>query len=124
MRVKIDTKEKFRVFNINEPLLHANLAEKLKEQLLFYVDQPPYNAIVIMKSVEDIDEQIIMSLCQIQALYKQKNASFVLTGFHPEIQEKLKTISSYLQLNRVPTLEEAANLVMMEDIERDLNNDV
>lgn len=115
MEVKIDTKEHFRIFRIKNIIFPANMSEDLSVCLLENTNKPPGNAIVVVEEVKNMDEEIVEALARVQAIYNGKNLSFVVTGGR-EINRKIEDSG----ISTAPTLQEAIDLVMMEQLEREL----
>ena len=55
MKVKIDTKEKFHVITIEEPVLSANMTGDLTQTLLSFLNKTPKNLVINFEKVEKID---------------------------------------------------------------------
>lgn len=85
------------------------------DDLLKYVDKLSQSAIIVLEEVKSIDEEIAEKLAQVQAIYNDKNLSFVVTGSR-EINRKIEDAG----ISATPTLQEAIDLVMMEQLEREL----
>lgn len=115
MEVKIDTKEHFRIFRVKNAVLYANMSGDLMDDLLKYVDKLSQSAIIVLEEVKSIDEEIAEKLAQVQAIYNDKNLSFVVTGSR-EINRKIEDAG----ISATPTLQEAIDVVMMEQLEREL----
>ena len=49
MQVKIDTREKFHVITIQEPILAANMTEELELCLLPFLEKDVKNVVLILK---------------------------------------------------------------------------
>lgn len=120
MEVKIDTREKFHAISILEPILAANMTEKLENNLLPYLQSDVKNVVLNLKDVHTIDNAASERLVQLQQLFYEKNASFVICGLQKEVEEKLDELHLLELINATPTESEAWDIVQMEEIEREL----
>ncbi len=121
MKVKIDTKEKFHVLDIEEPSLSANMTEELNQKLLQYLEKDIKNVVLKMGQVNDVDEPAARSLANIQQQFYDNNVSFVICGIRPEVEKYLDKIELLEVLNFTSTESEAWDIVQMEEIERELD---
>ncbi len=72
MKVKIDTKEKFNVLDIEETNLSANMTEELNQKLLSYLKKEIKNVVLKMGQVNDVDESVARSLANIQQQFNDQ----------------------------------------------------
>lgn len=120
MQVKIDTKEKFHVFCFQEPNLTANMTEELEVRLLTYLQNPVKNIVLKCKDIISIDDAAAETLIYIQQKFYEQHASFVICGLQPKVEEALDKTGLLEIMNVVPTESEAGDIVLMEEIEREL----
>ncbi len=120
MKVKIDTKEKFHVLDIEETSLSANMTEELNQKLLSYLEKDIKNVVLKMGHVNNVDEPAARSLAHIQQQFYDNNVSFVICCINPEVEEYFDKIELLEVLNFTPTESEAWDIVQMEEIEREL----
>lgn len=120
MQVKIDTKEKFHVFCIQESHLSANMTEELQLKLLTYLQNPVKNIVLKCKDIISIDDAAAETLIYIQQKFYEQHASFVICGLQPKVEEELDRTGLLEIMNVVPTESEAGDIVQMEEIEREL----
>lgn len=121
MKVKIDTKERFHVINIEEPILPANMTEDIKETLLSFLNKPIKNVIINLADVKEINESVANMLVTVQQTFYEANSSMVICNIHPEV-EKFLDEKELLELMNVTLSEsEAWDIVQMEEIEREYN---
>lgn len=120
MQVKIDTKEKFHVFCIQESNLSANMTDELQVRLLTYLQNPVKNIVLTCKDIITIDDAAGETLIYIQQKFYEQHASFVICGLQPQVEEKLDRTGLLELMNIVPTESEAGDIVQMEEIEREL----
>jgi anti-anti-sigma regulatory factor len=120
MKVKIDTKEKFHVLTIQEPVLSANMTEELNQLLLLFPEKDLKNIVLKMGEVNVLDELVANSLVTIQQKFYDNNASFVICELNPEVEQYLDKLALLEMMNVTPTESEAWDIVQLEEIEREL----
>jgi anti-anti-sigma factor len=120
MNFKVDTKEKFTTFTVNESIIYANVAESLIEQCIPYLSKEVKNIILNLKPVNNVDTNAANLIVKLQQKFYESNASFVICN----VQDAVETIFEQLELleimNITPTESEAWDIVQMEEIEREL----
>jgi anti-anti-sigma factor len=120
MKVKIDTKEKFYVITLIEPILTAIIAAELSQLVTKFLQQKISNVVLKMEKVEQIDEKAAEELAQLQQTFYEHNASFVICEVNPSIEQKLDDLELLEEMNITPSESEAWDVIQMEEIEREL----
>jgi anti-anti-sigma factor len=120
MIVKIDTKEKFHAITVLTPQLSASLTEEMKRGLVPLLEQDVKNVVLKMGAVNSIDEAAGETLAQVQQLFYERSASFVICELQPEVEATLDKLEILELMNVTPTESEAWDIVQMEEIEREL----
>lgn len=120
MNLKIDTKEKFHEITLQAPQLTANMTGIWEETLTELQKKPPYNVIMNMGSVEELELEAGAALVQWQHQWYEQSHSFVLCHVKDAIEKVLDDAEMLEHLNITPTLSEAWDIVQMEEIEREL----
>jgi anti-anti-sigma factor len=123
MNVKTDTKEKFHVITIGEQAIAANMTAKLEQSLLQYLKNNVKNVILNCKDIETMDDAAAETLVKIQQQFYEQNASFVVCGLQPGVEESLDKTGLLELMNVTPTESEAWDIIQMEEIERELMDD-
>ncbi len=122
MKVKIDTKERFHVINLEESVLSANMTEELKQTLLPYLEMEIKNVILRLKSIEEIDITAANTIVSLQQTFYDNNASFVICEMQKSITDFFNQQELLETLNVTPSESEACDIVQMEDIEREFGD--
>jgi anti-anti-sigma factor len=120
MKVKIDTKQKFHVIYIKEPVLSGNMTAELSESLLPFLQIDVKSVIVNLKDIENVDEAAAETLLKLQQTFYEQQASFVICELQPSVSDQLDQMELLDLLNVTPTESEAWDIVQMEEIEREL----
>lgn len=120
MQVKIDTKEKFHVITPIETALSVTMTDGIKVALLPYIKNEVKNIVLDMSHITELDLTAAEQLLHIQQDFYENNASFVTCCLNKEVVDFLAENELLELLNVAPTQSEAADIVQMEEIERDL----
>ena len=123
MEVKIDTKEKFHVITPLEAYLPANLTDNLRDMMHGILEKDVKNVVFNASGVEKVDEEIADCLADVQQLFYEKDASFVICCLRPELETMLEDKGYLESMNTTPSESEAWDIVQMEEIERELLGD-
>ena len=122
MHVKIDTREKFHAITILESVLAANMTDELEKLLAPLLNTEPKNTIVILKGVQVVEEAAGEQLVKIQDTFYENASSFIVCELEPAVEAALEGNGLLEVMNVVPTEAEAADIVHMEEVERELLN--
>jgi anti-anti-sigma regulatory factor len=129
MKLKTDTKEKFHVITVLEPVFSADMAAELTNLLLPYlqIDGPtenvqPGNIILNLKELQSVDEEAAEILVKLQQKFYDSQCSFVICEMQKPVEDFFDSLNLLEITNYTPTLSEAMDIVQMEEIERDLMN--
>jgi anti-anti-sigma factor len=120
MKVKIDTKEKFYVITLNEPILSANIAADLSQLVTKFLQQKIKSVVLKLSTLQAIEDKGAEELAQLQQLFYENNASFVICELKPAIEARLEALELLEVMNITRTESEAWDIVQMEEIEREL----
>ena len=120
MSFKVQKEDQYAILYTQSEKVHSLNAPDLKSELVFLIKSGYKNIIVDMAETRYCDSSGLSALLTGNRLSKEAEGSFVLSSLQPSV-EKLVAIS---QLNSVfdivPTKDEAVDVVLMEEIERDL----
>ncbi|MEO6221415.1 MAG: STAS domain-containing protein [Ginsengibacter sp.] len=120
MKVKIDTKEKFNVLTLQEPILYANMTEDLNQLLLSFLERDKKNIVLKMGEVNEMHDLAAKSLVNIRQKFYANNTSFVICEIRSMVKEDLTKLNLLEMMNATPTESEAWDIVHLEEIEREL----
>jgi len=122
MKFGIDKQEKFSVFTLEEARLNSQVAPLLKSEMILLNAEGIRNIIFDMSQIKFVDSSGLSSILISNRLCKNANGTFVLTGVNDTVLRLIKISQLNSILNIVPSLQEAKDLVLMEEIERDFND--
>ena len=120
MNVKISTNGKFHAITIRETELAANMTEDLRNCLIPFLQNGVKNLILIFKDIQKIDSAAAGELLQIGNCFHGSGASFVLCELQPSVKRIFDLDEQFEGLSITPTFSEAADLVYLEEIEREM----
>jgi anti-anti-sigma factor len=120
MQVKIDTRQNFHAITITEKAVAANMTAELDSRLLPLLQHDVRNVVLNLKDIESMDNAAAEYLVKTQQLFYDHNASFVICELQRSVEEKLDQSGLLEIMNITPTESEAADVISMEAIERDL----
>ena len=124
MNVKIDTREKFHAISIQETALAANMTEELSRRILPILQNGVKNVVLSLKDIQTLDIAAGEALVALQQRFYENNASFVVCCLAKKVEATLDAEGLLELVNFAPTEAEAADIVLMEEIERDLLDEV
>jgi hypothetical protein len=73
-----------------------------------------------LENVEEIVPDACQTLTDLQQAFYDKSASFVMCCLSDKLEDSFDGLGLLEVLNLTPTLSEASDIVMMEEIEREL----
>jgi len=123
MKYQIDKQDQFAILSLNEENLNSSIAPQLKSELIFFSQEGVKNLILDLSGAKFVDSSGLSAILTGHRLWKD-TGSFVLAGPLNPMVTKLMEISQLdTILTIVPTVSEAIDYVMMEEIERELKNE-
>ncbi|MFN7115279.1 MAG: STAS domain-containing protein [Saprospiraceae bacterium] len=123
MKYSVDKKERYTVFQIQEPNVNSLIAPNLKSEFVILANEGVKNLILDLSEVQYVDSSGLSAILTADRLWKSVG-SFILTGIQHASVKKLIEISRLNSvLTIVPTVEESIEYVFMEEIENELNVD-
>ena len=123
MKVKIDTKEKFHIITVQEPVISAIMTEELKKISIPYLSQEIKNVVLNMAELSSLSLDAAKGLLDLQEEFYDNSSSFVICSLQPQVEKFLYENDLLEVMNITPTESEAYDIVQMEEIERELLDD-
>lgn len=118
MKFPIDKKEKVAVITSTVEKLDAMQAPELKGEMVLLNKEGQKNLILDLSQTRYIDSSGLSAILVGNRLSNESQGSFVICGLQDSVN-KLITISQLDKIIKItPTLNEAVDLVYMEEIER------
>lgn len=123
MKYSVDKADKFTVFSVEEDNLNSLIAPNLKSEFIILKNEGVRNLILDLAAVKFVDSSGLSAILTANRLWKG-DGSFVLTGVaHPSVKKLIEISRLETVLSIIPTLQESKDFVMMEELERDLNEE-
>lgn len=123
MKFSIDKHEKYVLIKLNESKLNSLISPQLKSEFILTNTEGLRNIILDLSPVKYSDSSGLSSLLVGHRLCKNADGNFIITGLNDNIN-RLITISQLENvLSIVPSVEEAIDLIFMEEIERELKKE-
>jgi len=121
MKFSVDKHEKYVAIRLDEVRLTADNTPGLKSEFILLNAEGYCNIILDLSMVNDCaDSQDLSCLLVGDRLCKKANGLFIVTGITACISKLLEMSSIDQSLNIVSNLDEAEDLIFMEEIEKEL----
>jgi anti-sigma B factor antagonist len=123
MKFTVDKHEKYVLLKLNESKLNSLVTPQLKSELILINTEGQINIIMDLSQIKFADSSGLSSLLVGHRLCKNASGVFILVGLNDAVA-RLITISQLDSvLAIVPTVEEAIDLVFMEEVEKQLKKE-
>lgn len=123
MKYRIDKQDSYAVLTLDEENLNSGLAPQLKSDLIMLSQEGVRNLIFDLSNTKFVDSSGLSAILTGHRLWKEES-TFVLTGeLHPMVKKLIEISRLESILNIIPTVSEAIDYVMMEEVERELQGE-
>ncbi len=120
MKYSVEKRDKFVVLLLQESRLNSLTAPKLKSELVLF-NAEGFNSIILdLTDVEFVDSSGLSSILVAHRLCKDAGGTFVICSLQDSVKKLIKISQLEGILNIFPTVSEARDYVMMEELEREL----
>lgn len=123
MKFSLDKHEKYVVFKLEESKLNSLIAPIVKSEFILINAEGLRNVIMDLSEVKFCDSSGLSSLLVAHRLCKTAGGTFAVTGLQPTVEKLIKISQLESVLTIVMTVEEAVDLIFMEEIEKELKKD-
>ncbi|WP_423146114.1 STAS domain-containing protein [Rubrolithibacter danxiaensis] len=123
MKFTVDKHEKYVLIKLNESKLNSLMSPQLKSELILINTEGQRNIILDLSAVKYTDSSGLSSLLVGHRICKNSEGSFIITGINDNITRLITISQLETVLTIVPTIEEAVDLVFMEEIEKELKKE-
>jgi anti-anti-sigma regulatory factor len=120
MELKIDTKEKYQLLTPAGASITAIIAAEIVTICNKCLESAQKNMVLNLENVEEIAPDACQILTDLQQAFYDKSSSFVMCCLNAKLEDAFDELGLLEVLNLTPTLSEASDIVMMEEIEREL----
>lgn len=123
MKFTIDKHEKYVLIKLDESKLNSLVSPQFKSELILINTEGIRNVIVDLESVKYSDSSGLSSLLVGHRLCKNSGGTFIITSISENLERLINISQLETVLTIVPTVEEAIDLIFMDEIERDLKKE-
>lgn len=123
MKFNLQKEDKYAIVSSEVEKLDSLSAPDLKSELVYLIKNGQRNIIVDMQATRYCDSSGLSALLTGNRLTKEEDGTFVICGLQPAVEKLVKISQLNSVFNIVPTKDEAVDLVMMEEIERELKEE-
>lgn len=123
MKFSADKQEKYCVFKLQEEKLNSVVAPSLKSEMIVLNAEGVRNIIFDMNHIRFVDSSGLSSILIANRLCKNAGGALILCNVSDNVMKLIKISQLDSILTMVPTLTEAVDLAMMNEIERNLTDE-
>jgi anti-sigma B factor antagonist len=123
MNLTIDKQEKYALVKIGESKLTSVVAPELKASIVMLHHEAIKNMIFDLSEVQYCDSSGLSAILVGYRLCRDNNGSFVLTGVQDHVRKLISISQLDSMLIQVPTVNEAIDLIFMEEVEKHLHKE-
>ena len=120
MEFKIDTKPSYTIITPVSERLSANLTDALRQKWEELTESGSENLAIDLQNCSDVEESAYEALVKMHEDWYSNGQSLVFTNLQPGLSKALKEQGLTDVVNIAPTMAEAADIISMEVLERDL----
>lgn len=123
MKFSVDKHEKYVLVKLNESKINSLITPQLKSELILINAEGQRNIVLDLSQVKFADSSGLSSLLVGHRLCKNAEGCFIMVGLNDAVA-RLVTISQLdTVLTIVQTVDEAIDLIFMEEIEKELKKE-
>ncbi len=122
MKFACDKQESYTIFSVTDPKLNSLNAPTLKTELTLLNNEGIRNIILDINGVTFVDSSGLSAILVGRRLCENSNGTFVLSGANDNVLRLLRISQLESVLNLIPTLQEARDYVMMDELMRELGD--
>ncbi len=123
MKYSIDKQEHYSLIQINEEKLDTIVAPELKSELVKINAEGVKSVVLDVSSVKYIDSSGLSSILVANRLCDNSNGKLILTGVTDHVMKLFKISQLESVLTILNTIEEARDLIFMNEIEKDIQDE-
>ena len=124
MKFTVDKHEKYVLIKLNESKLNSLNSPQLKSELILCNSEGQRNIILDLSNVKYSDSSGLSSLLVGHRICKNADGTFILTRINENIARLIAISQLENILNIVGTVDEAIDLIFMEEIEKELKREL
>lgn len=115
--------DKYTVFKVTAEKLDSHVSPSIKSELVVINTNGEKNIIMDLSQTRYCDSSGLSAILIGNRICKESGGTFVLTGLQPAVTKLIEISQLDTILNITPTLNEAVDLLFIEEIEKGLGED-
>lgn len=120
MKYSLDKQDKYSILSLNEDNLNSLIAPNLKSEFVFLRNEGVRNLIFNLSDVKYVDSSGLSAILTANRIWSDYG-TFIVTGIkHPSVEKLIKISRLDSILTLIPTLQEAIDYVLMDEIEQEI----
>jgi anti-sigma B factor antagonist len=123
MKFTVDKREKYLILQLNEKRLDTSIAPALKSEFVILNHEGYRNMIVDLSEVTFADSSGLGALLIGNRMSRNSLGTFVLTGVQEPVMKLIKISQLEDILNITGSEEEANDLILMEEVQRQIEQE-
>ncbi|MFM2135034.1 MAG: hypothetical protein RL021_434 [Bacteroidota bacterium] len=123
MNLTLERKDKYAVIKVHEARLTSGVAPELKAEIVMLHHEDFSNLIVDLTEVQYCDSSGLSALLVGYRLCRDANGTYVLTGVQDHVRKLISISQLDSMLNVIPTINEAVDLIFMNEVEKQLHKE-
>ena len=124
MKFTVDKHEKYVLIKLNENKLNSLISPQLKSELILCNSEGQRNIILDLSNIKYSDSSGLSSLLVGHRICKNADGTFILARINENITRLIAISQLENILNIVETVDEAIDLIFMEEIEKELKREL
>lgn len=123
MKFTIDKQEQYTLLELKEENFNSIVSPEVKSELVFLHNEGIRNLILDLSDVKYVDSSGLSAILTAHRLWNEQG-TFVLTGVeNPNVKKLIEISRLDTVFVIIPTQQESIDYVLMEEIERQLNEE-
>ncbi len=123
MNLTLERKDKYAVIKVHEAKLTSGVAPELKAEIVMLHHEDFKNLIVDLSEVQYCDSSGLSALLVGYRLCRDSNGTYCLTAVQDHVSKLISSSQLDSMLNVIPTINEAVDLIFMNEVEKQLHKE-
>lgn len=123
MKYSVNKDDIYTVLKIEERQINSLNAPQLKSELVFFHNEGVEHMILDLENIEYVDSSGLSAILTGHRLWRDGGLFVLSHANHPAVQRLIEISKLDKILIIIPTLDEAIDYVMMEQLEKDFANE-
>lgn len=123
MKYRIDKQEQYSVLTLEEENLNSNYAPGLKSDLILFNQEGIRNFILDLSQVKYVDSSGLSAILTGHRIWKDAGCFVIAGQLQPMVKKLIEISRLETILTLIPTLSEAIDYVMMNELESELQGE-